>query len=231
MKIKEILKHACLYLQLEDVKQYLESLMQYEQAVSNLPNKEENNETQTNEGVTQTQTTNGEEVENEETITLVAPELTTEVEESLNFLVEIVNAVCLDIATNYVGLKHRESKTVENNELSISSLEKPLYKIISITSNGEKVKFYLSDNLVKVQNKNIDVYYEYLPSRKTINEGVEDFNGKVSLLTLVYGIASEYCLIKGDYEQAVMWEEKYKNNLLNNARKARNITIRKRRWF
>ena len=94
MKIKEILKHACLYLQLEDVKQYLESLMQYEQAVSNLPNKEENNETQTSEGVTQTQTTNGEEVENEETITLVAPELTTEVEESLNFLVEIVNAVC-----------------------------------------------------------------------------------------------------------------------------------------
>lgn len=159
------------------------------------------------------------------------PELTSDISSQLDFLVEIINNVNLDIASNYIPLKNIEEITVEDNEFNLSNLVKPLNKIIKVIKNGLELKFCYLSNKLKTANGKVKILYTYFPEEKSLNDEIEDYMGRVSLLTFTYGACSEYCLVKGDYEQAMVWDERYKDNLLSNARKVSNFYIKKRRWI
>ena len=50
--------------------------------------------------------------------------------------------------------------------------------------------------------------YEYAPSNYGINDAV-GFNGKITAALLGYGVAAEYCVTQGRFEEAVLWRKRY----------------------
>ena len=196
MKIREVIKKVCNYLQLDEVKQYIVELEEYE---------------------------------NEQLDT--QPVLEEDVKSNLNLLIECANNVCVHIATNYIPLYNYESICIENNSFDISKLEKKLFKIKKITNKNGLVSFRLINNNIVCDSGNVNILYSYYPQSFKDNDEVLDFSGKVSVLGYCYGIASEFCLSKGDYEQAYFWDDKYKELLKNCSRRSDYLKLKGRRWF
>ena len=44
------------------------------------------------------------------------------------------------------------------------------------------------------------------------------------------GVFAEYLYIKGNIDDAYMWDKRFKNSMINIVRPRRNITIPERRW-
>ena len=55
--------------------------------------------------------------------------------------------------------------------------------------------------------------------------------GKISARILAYGVASEYCFLEMLYDDATLWENRYKNALLCAQRKKGELKLKKRGWF
>lgn len=214
MKVKDIIKKVSLYLKLQDVLDYYKVLEE-------------------NENSSQTETTESEKTENvtETTENVQTVELSSETEYQINMLLENINNVLEDIATNYIPLKMIENIDVSNNSFNLNNLSKNVNKVIRITKDGMRVNFFACNDMLKTENGNLEITYSYIPNPKTLDDEIENFYGKVGVLTYAYGVASEYCLINEDYEQAMMWDDKFKNALLNSNRPIKNISIKKRRWF
>ena len=169
-------------------------------------------------------------IENEKMETANAYELDEETQSQINILVDCLNNVLIDIATNYILLKKQETISVVDNVFNCQLLEKPIYKVLKVFDLCGDIEFQFLDNYLACKNGTCAIKYAYYPSEVYFISDVNTFDGKVSLLTFAYGIVREYCLFKGDYEQASMWDQKFQNNLLNSARKIKNVTIKRRRW-
>ena len=146
-------------------------------------------------------------------------------------LLECANNVCVHIATNYIPLYNQEKLTVTDNKISIDSLTQKLFKVKKITNKSGYVKFTIIDKNIVCDNGEVSVLYSYYPNSFEMTDDIIDFNGKVSLFGYCYGIASEYCLSKGDYEQAYFWDDKYKELLKNSAKRTDYLKLKNRRWF
>ena len=65
----------------------------------------------------------------------------------------------------------------------------------------------------------------------TFTSLAENFGGKISARVIAYGVASEYCFLEMLYDDATLWESRYKNALLVASRKKGEIQLKKRGWF
>jgi hypothetical protein len=75
------------------------------------------------------------------------------------------------------------------------------------------------------------VEYAYSCPEVTINDVCEYEKSKISKYILAYGTVVEYCLIKGMFEEAVTWRDKYNAGLRACLRERRSNKIKKRAWF
>lgn len=196
MKIIEILKKVCNYLQLDDAKLYLTNLEKF----------------------------NNNDLEQE-------PILDDYVSNDLKLLLECANNVCNHIATNYILLYNLEKIIVENDRYDVSKLKNKLFKVKKITKNNKKLNFSFIDRMLICESGEIHILYSYYPEIMKLEDECIDFNGRVGALGYCYGIASEFCLAKGDYEQAYFWDDKYKELLKNCSKRIDNFKIMNRRWY
>ena len=70
---------------------------------------------------------------------------------------------------------------------------------------------------------------EYLPLEKQ-NE-IECFSNKITEKVFAFGVAMEYCFIQGLYDDAQIWEKRFKDALLVRASKKSNMKLPVRRWI
>ncbi|MBO5926528.1 MAG: hypothetical protein J6Q38_03095 [Clostridia bacterium] len=136
------------------------------------------------------------------------------VEDDVNILVNAYNIVQEEIASFSFRFKAVETiSPLTNGVIKYSQFKYNPLAIISVKDeNGRKLdaKILPSDILV---DRTAVIEYYYLPYEKTI-EDESDFTGTViQKRTLAYGVVTEYCLIKGAYEEASMWHDKYVNAL------------------
>ena len=50
--------------------------------------------------------------------------------------------------------------------------------------------------------------YEYAPTNYGLNDSV-GFNAKITAALLGYGVAAEYCVTQGRFDEAVLWRQRY----------------------
>jgi hypothetical protein len=77
----------------------------------------------------------------------------------------------------------------------------------------------------------VEVTYKVYPEKILLDGNAESFGGKISARILAYGVASEYCFLEMLYDDATLWETRYKNALLNAQRKKGELKLKKRGWF
>lgn len=112
---------------------------------------------------------------------------------------QLYQLVLTDLYMNYSSYSYRQ---VFENRKSVS-YEEFKYKPISIINAS--CKFHLSATHIIGTDYLNWVEYKYIPNTHT----PEDEQ------IMIYGICAEYCLLRGDFDTAKVWNDKYKELIKN----------------
>lgn len=151
---------------------------------------------------------------------------------NVELLTRCLNLVYDEIATDYIALTATEDVEVTKKEIDLESLTKRLVSVVRISdTNGKLCKYKMYPSFILIANGNYSLTYSYMPTSVTINDDIENFSGKLTERIAAYGVASEYCIISGLFEEAYMWESRFKDSLLVAKRNKHEINMPARRWF
>lgn len=157
-----------------------------------------------------------------------------DVEEEIKFITRLVNLVVGEIAREYVPLKFDE-EVLSNSECEINycALSKNICDVLSVCTDKTKETFNMYSEFIKVSKPTTYYNVEYCYTHELVNSLLDiiDISPLVQPRTIAYGIASEYTVIQGLYDESLMWDKKFLNSLSNSKIKAKNYTFKKRGWL
>lgn len=158
-------------------------------------------------------------------------ELTDDLANDLNKMLLCLNNVTEEIATDYLPLLKQKEVTFVNGKISAQDIDNNIFSIVSIkTKSGKNLKYkYLKDEIICVVTNAIITYKVY-PNTLELNGNAESFGGRLSARILAYGVASEYAYMEMLYDDATIWENRFKNALLYSSEKKGELNLKSRRW-
>lgn len=142
-----------------------------------------------------------------------------ETSDKIEDLILFTNFVVREITKNYLPLSHTENiYSNENCQIPFINFSKTPIAIKSIKNQSyQPVTFNLYPSFVKVgfPNQQYQITYNYIPNKIETIEQKLDLPFGLGYETVSYGVASEYALSRLLYDEADMWEGKFKNSLEN----------------
>lgn len=150
-------------------------------------------------------------------------------EAALKKLLKCANLVRAEIASDYFPLITAETVSSVDGIISMYSLMRRPVDVKRITKGGKAVKFKVYPDIIKTVPGEAEIEYSYMPEDAGLH-GDAGFSDKIGARVLACGTAAEYCLITGLFEEAALWEKRYKDSLLAAQRKKSEIRVRQRRW-
>ena len=151
-------------------------------------------------------------------------------ERDTNILVESFNRVENDLALEYLALTIEEPISTVSGVIPYSLFTSPFIRILDVKdANGNSVKYKLFPDRLETQAGKVTVFYVFAPTEKTLEDEGEYEKSIVSRVFL-YGMASEYCLMAGEMENADAWNSKYQETLRLIYQKRTSKRMQARRW-
>ncbi len=151
-------------------------------------------------------------------------------EGEVNTLLRCFNLVENELALDYLPLFAEDELETDTGTVYFSLLSKSAVRIVGATDEwGNKLSFTLFPDRIRLQPGRVKITYTYTPQEKDIN-GEADDNRKASVRLFAYGVAAEYCLATGLYEESGVWEKKYKQAIEGAYRSSIGRKINSRRW-
>ena len=150
--------------------------------------------------------------------------------EKVELLLKCFQIVENELALDYIPLKAEDEIYSVTGNIAFDVLSRSAVRIIGITdSSGNDTTFKLYADHLITQTGKVKITYTYTPEKKTLDEE-SDFKLDVSPRLMGYGIAVEYALICGMFEEAAVWDRKYKEAIeaVYKARPAKRMSSR--RW-
>ena len=145
-------------------------------------------------------------------------------------LLRCFNVVENELALDYLPLYAETEIDTPSGIVLYSVLPHKIVRVLRVLDeHGEKVKYTLYPTQIKACVGKIKIAYTYAPCEKTLDES-SDYQLQASKRLFAYGIAAEFLLGQGAFEQAAVWDKKYKD-AITAAYQARPCKImRSRRW-
>ena len=151
----------------------------------------------------------------------------------LTTLINCINATNNLIASEYYYLKD-SIKLNSNGKISFSNISNSVVinDILKVEKCGVAIPFKVLNNYIKTDCGEVEVFYSYLPTEvKSINETITNYPIKINERIFSYGVISEYYYILGMYDDASIWDLRFKNSLQNAIRPKHEIKIKQRLWL
>ena len=153
-----------------------------------------------------------------------------EAERDIGILLRCLNLTVNEAATEYFPLKRTE--TVESNgRIAFSALSRPPVDIYAVKIGGASAAFKLYPSELITHAGTAEVTYSYLPEKAELFSEIEYEEGKLTARVLAYGTAAQYSLICALYEEALMWDRRYKNSITAAQRTVHAVRLPQRRWL
>ena len=152
-------------------------------------------------------------------------------EEEVACLLRCFNTVEERLALEYLPLITEEDVDSETGAVYFSKLSRSPVRILKVTDKwGNELPFKLFAEYIKTSPERVKVRYTYSPEEKDL-DGVCDFKIAVCKQAFVDGMAMEYCLLRGLFEESAVWEKRFKQAIETVYRKERgSVKTRSRRW-
>ena len=151
-------------------------------------------------------------------------------ETETNNLVRCYNLVEGELAVDYLPLYAEDEIWTETGAVFYTELSKKAVRIIAVTDeSGNAVSYKIFPEYLKMQPGKMNVRYSYVPAEKGL-EDESDYQLCACKHLLVYGMATEYCLAIGLFDEAEVWEKKYRRALKNAYKSKPSVVMRTRRW-
>lgn len=151
--------------------------------------------------------------------------------DNLMALLNCVNITLNTIAFDYLPLTTEEKITVFG-VLPYNSFAKQVYKINSaMKSNGLRVHYrYRPNGVLFDDSGELTINYNYRPNKVNLLDEGEVGSSQISAQTVAFGVASEFCLINAMYEEAAIWDKRFKDELNVITSSKIGIVMPKRVW-
>ena len=196
MKVIDVLKDTCTFLQLEDELKYLKSF---------------NEETNTFENDV---------------------EINDDVKHNVDLLVKCFNLVLNTICTEYLKFKDSTLVVSSNKRISYDQItNNNICNVLCVEDEtGQGVVFAdYGGEIVVYQDGKYKVTYTYSLNDYEIDETVNEIS--LPIKSIAYGVASEYLYINKFYDDANIWDVRFKNSLINLLSNKKRLYVKPRRWF
>ena len=146
-----------------------------------------------------------------------------------NKLIKCFNLVREEIASEYQPLMQVEKFVVKNFKLEMSAFSKDVLEIYSIKDRyGRNVHYKIFDDYIFVCGKDVEVIYSTPASQLSIDD---DFSSNLPERVFAYGVAREFFFLNGLYEDANMWEDRFKGSLQILLRRKSEVRMPRRSWI
>lgn len=154
-----------------------------------------------------------------------------DIDKTFNLLIRCFNLAYSEIATDYVPLLDSCEIQVSGGEFDLTSLDNTFYKFIKLEDKlGREIKCNIYNNTLKAQDGTYNLIYCYVPEFCSLNDDVNNFNGKILDRVFAYGINKEYCYISGMYEEANSYKIKFEESLKACCQNKKSVILPRRRW-
>ena len=151
-------------------------------------------------------------------------------EKETGVLLQCFNLVENQLATEYFPLKCEETVETQTGAIYFKDFKRSILRVMKVEDRfGGSLSYKLFPEYLKTEAGRVCVTYCYSPEEKSV-DGVSDFDALVTKRTFAYGIAAEYCMACGLYEESAVWERKYKNAIEAAYRMKPTKTLASRRW-
>lgn len=157
--------------------------------------------------------------------------LTAEQQELQDKLVKCFNLVLNEIASEYLPMVKVEKVKAKGDMIEFSKLNlRPCDIVYVKDSLGGNVQFRVFDQflLIDKQDCEVEVCYNAYPNDLSFYQEIDT---KLSERVYAYGIVREYYFIQTLYEDAKVWDERFKNALAAADRKKGETVLPRRRWI
>lgn len=153
------------------------------------------------------------------------------VNEDVDVLINSYNIVADEIATEYFKLKTIEKQTVYNGVIKCSNLKRNPISIISVVNKkGDKIPCKILPSEILLDEQEAIIEYNYTPDTKGLDDVSDYSSTPIKNRVIAYGVATEYLLIKGAFEEAFVWHEKYVDALKGSLVKSKIKKLKGRIW-
>lgn len=154
-----------------------------------------------------------------------------EVIKNVELLLKCVGLVLGTISTEYVKLKDSTYVYTNDGRIKYSDLsDNYVYSIVSVEDDYGSVSFSDYNSEICVSNfGKYKVTYLYTISDIDYNTDVSIY--RLPIRTMSYGVASEYLYITKLYDDASIWDTRFKSSMLNLLSNKKHRYIRPRRWY
>ena len=149
---------------------------------------------------------------------------------TINLMTNLLNLVIRELAGTFIPMTKREKIEISDNKIRFGKLTERCLKISGVFNDeGEKINYSITPEFIAVQGTSAIVEYEYSPPNYSLNNVIGYSEKDISEAALCYGLASEYCICKGAFDEAVMWHKRYVESV-NAVRKITNAKLKARSW-
>jgi hypothetical protein len=140
------------------------------------------------------------------------------------------NMVENEIALDYLPLTTEQTMDASAGKVMYTAFLRTPVSITGVTDvYGNKLPYTIFPTYLQTAKGRVAVTYSYAPTEKVLSSESE-FVARASKNLLAFGVAGEYCLMKGLYEEAVVWDKKFRDALLCACAQNSPRVVRSRRW-
>ncbi len=130
--------------------------------------------------------------------------------ETATLFLDCFNRVENELALDYLPLVAEEELNTTTGKIVFSNLKHAVVRMIRVTDeSGASLPYEVFSEYLTTRKGKVKVVYSYTPEPKSWNSESE-LSLYVSPRLFVYGVAAEYCMATGRYEETKVWDEKYK---------------------
>lgn len=145
-------------------------------------------------------------------------------------LVECFNIVENELALDYLPLYAEDEMYSDTGKIEFSKLSQAAVRILKVEDVwGNSLPFKLFPTYLVTQPQKVKITYTYTPTKKTIT-GKSDYQLLASERLFAYGVAAEYCVAMGLYEESAVWDKKYKESIEAARSNGKSVRLASRRW-
>lgn len=151
----------------------------------------------------------------------------SQTKKDVNLILSSINEVLSDVATEFIPLKTSENITVSGGAFDLTTLSNTFYKLAKVHTNK---KYSVDFETLIIENGSYKLDYFYLPEEYELDDDIEEFDSRLTVYNLAFGVAAEFCAISGNYSEAEMWNSKFVS-AMENCKKRRVASLKSRRWL
>ena len=148
---------------------------------------------------------------------------------TVDLMVNCANLILSELACTYIPMT--TTFVASEGEIVFADLPERIIEIQSLKDRSGREKSYkFTPEKISGLNKGDVLEYSYLPSNYGLDETVGYDEIQIPVRLLAYAVASEYLLTERAFDEAVMWRNRYVNEL-GDMVKVKNHKIKARRWY